>query len=122
VVPQAGVGTVQQARRHGQAVVRGREPFVEHRLEHGRQALAAILGRGRERGPAAIDEGPVGLAKARRRAHLARGETATLRVADAVQRRDRAADEAGRLLEHLRMQRIVDLGEGRERAQPRGRV
>ena len=46
-------------------------------------------------------------------------EAAADLVADAVQRRDHLADELAGLVEHLRLQRLVDLGEGRAGARRR---
>ena len=57
-------------------------------------------------------------------------EEAARFVAEAVAPSNRGGDEigcrfsheAGRFLQHLRLQRLVDFGKGRERAQPQGRV
>ncbi len=118
-MPDAFVGAMQQAGRHREAVVGGAEPFEQDRFEHRGQALAAVFGGRREREPAAVAQGPVGLAKAGRRAHLAVDEAAAHLVARAVDRRDDLGDELAGFVEHLRLQRIVELGERRERAQAR---
>ena len=66
VVLEALVGAVQQARRHGPAVVGRAQHFVQHGFQHGGQALAAVFGGAGQRGPAGLPEGLVGLAEARR--------------------------------------------------------
>ena len=122
MVLEAGIRAVQQAGRHRQAVVGGGQPFVEHGFEHRGQALAAVFWRGRQRRPAAIDEGLVRLAKAWRRNDLAVGKAASDFVAATVDRGHHFADEAARFFEHLRLQRLVDFCKGRERGQARGRI
>jgi hypothetical protein len=112
VVLEAGVGAMQQARRHREPVVRGAEPFVEHGFEHRGQALAAVFRRGGERGPAAIDERLVRVAKTRRRNDFALVEVAADFIAFAIDRRHDIADEARGFVEHLRLQRLVDLAKG----------
>ena len=65
-------------------------------LDQLRQALAAVIGLGREPVPAALREGAVRLAPARRRGDLPVREGGAVPVADPVERRDHAGgDPAG---------------------------
>ncbi len=112
VVLQAFVGAVQQAGRHGPAVVGGGEAFVQRRIKHCGQALAAVFGRGAERRPAGLPEGLVGVAKAGRHGDGAAVPLGSDLVAHAVERGDAAADELAHLIEQLAHQRLVGLGEG----------
>jgi hypothetical protein len=104
MVLDAFVGAVQQAGCHGPAQVGAAEPFVEHHLEHGRQTLAAVLGRARQRRPAGLPEGLVGRARAGRHGHCAILEARADLVAVAVQRRDHLADELAGFFQHLAQQ------------------
>ena len=98
---------LRQARIHAEREVRGRDEFLHHGVEGARQALAAILGRGREAHPAALRIGPVGLPEARRGGHAAVGMAgAALLVADPVQGREHLLAQPGALgddrLDHVR--------------------
>ncbi|MNC20302.1 hypothetical protein D3C75_682470 [compost metagenome] len=110
---QALVGAVGDAGVHRPGMV-GRVDHLQQRgVEQLRQALAAVrLGAGQRR-PAAVDECAVGGREAVRGGHPAVVEAAALAVAGGVERRQHAASEASRFLDHLRSQLAVQGGEGR---------
>ena len=87
VCVQAFVGTVQQAGVHGPGVVGRVEHFVEHGVQHLRQALAADRGVAGQCGPTGFDKGPVRRAKTTRRLDLAVAPVAAFEVPGAVDRR-----------------------------------
>jgi hypothetical protein len=96
----------------------------DHLVERGgddeRQALPAMLGIAGQRRPAAVDEGPVGLAVAVRRADLPVVPAAALQVRRRVDGRQHAAGELACLFEHLARGVGIEVREGRRRG-PRGR-
>ncbi len=110
MVAQAFVGAVQQAGGHGPAVVGAGQPFEQHAFEHGGQALAAILGRAGQRGPAGLPEGLVGGAKAGGGGHLPAVEVAAFFITAALQRGNSAVHEARGLIEHLQGQIGIRVG------------
>jgi hypothetical protein len=122
VVLEALVGAVQQAGRHGPAVVGGAEHLVQRGLQHRRQALAAVLGRAGQRRPAGLPEGLVGVPKPRCHGDAACFKARADLIPIPVQGRDHLADELAGLVEHLAHQVRVHLGEGAQGLQLGGRL
>ena len=119
---QAVVGTVQQARVHGPAVVGRGDHLVEGGIQQHRQSLAAVRRVAGERGPAAVDKGAVGLAIACGRLHFTILPGAAFDVGGAVDRRQNARGELAGLLEHRASGVGVEIGEGRQVAPGRRRA
>ena len=109
MVLDALVGAVQQARRHGPAMVGRAQPIVEHGLKHAGQALSAVFGGCGQGGPAGLPEGLVGIAKARRHGDLPVLELRAHPVADLLQGRDDLGDEFAGLGQELFDQCLVKL-------------
>lgn len=115
---EAQVRAVGDAGVHGPGVIAGVEHLLQRRLEQLRQALPARRLGARQRGPATLDIGAIGLDEAVRGADLARLPPAALAVTLAVQRRQHALTEARRLFQHLERERQVQ-GLERRAAAPR---
>ena len=122
VVLDAFVRAVQQAGGHGPAVVGAGQPFKQHTLQHRRQALAAIVGRARQRRPARLPKGLVRIAKTCGGVHLPAVKAAAFFVAAALQRGDGAVHELGRLVEHLGRQVAIGICKRRQALPARGRL
>ncbi|MNP15838.1 hypothetical protein D3C76_1082100 [compost metagenome] len=92
---------------HGPSVVTGIKHLLQRRVEHLRQALSAQrFGTGQGR-PTAFDIGPIRVGKALRSGDPPLSQTATLAIANAVQRRQDATAETPGLLQHLHGQRQI---------------
>jgi hypothetical protein len=101
VVLQAFVRAMQQAGRHGQAVVGRAHPLVQHAFEHRGQALTAVFGGRGQRRPARLPELLIGLAKARRHGDRAAVPLRADFVAAAVERGDHLAHKLAGFVQHL---------------------
>ena len=113
MVAQAFVGAVQQARRHGPAMVGRAQPFVQHAFQHAGQALSAVLGSAGQCRPAGLPERLVGVAESRRHGDPAGFEAAAHLVSHRRQWRNHLADEFRRFLQQLACQAGVGIGERR---------
>ena len=111
VVAQAFIGAVQQAGRHGPAMVGGGQPFVEHAFQHPGQALAAVLLGAGQRGPAGSHKGLVGVAETRWCGDGTGLPAATHFITLPRQRRHHLGHKLARLVQHLLHQRLVGLGQ-----------
>jgi len=112
VVLDALVGAMQQARRHGPAMVGGRQHFIEHGFEHAGQPLAAVFGARRQRRPARLPERLVSVAETGWHRDRAVFPPCTDLVAVAVERGNHFAHELAGLTQHLLHQVRIDFTKG----------
>ena len=100
---------LRQPRIHGEGHVGRAQELVDDLRHDRRQALAAEFERRRYSDPAAFDQLPEGVLKARRRGHAAVGRAfAAFLVADAIERRQHMLAQFCSLAEH----RLDDVGRG----------